>query len=100
MDALWNLKKAGSCTLPGQYPWGNHSYQPQPSSMMWPNSPSFVNKKQYELDIDRIMRGEDNRTTLMIKNIPNKYPSKMLLAAIDECHRGTYDFIYLPIDFK
>lgn len=24
----------------------------------------------------------------------------MLLAAIDERHRGTYDFIYLPIDFK
>ncbi|XP_052205266.1 protein MEI2-like 4 isoform X2 [Diospyros lotus] len=58
------------------------------------------NKKQFELDIERIMRGEDNRTTLMIKNIPNKYTSKMLLAAIDERHRGTYDFIYLPIDFK
>lgn len=24
----------------------------------------------------------------------------MLLAAIDERHKGTYDFIYLPIDFK
>jgi hypothetical protein len=24
----------------------------------------------------------------------------MLLTAIDENHRGTYDFIYLPIDFK
>jgi hypothetical protein len=24
----------------------------------------------------------------------------MLLAAIDERHRGTYNFIYLPIDFK
>ncbi|XP_022148893.1 protein MEI2-like 4 isoform X1 [Momordica charantia] len=59
-----------------------------------------ADKKQYELDIDRIMRSEDNRTTLMIKNIPNKYTSKMLLAAIDERHRGTYDFIYLPIDFK
>uniref|UniRef100_A0A7N0RA72 RRM domain-containing protein n=1 Tax=Kalanchoe fedtschenkoi TaxID=63787 RepID=A0A7N0RA72_KALFE len=58
------------------------------------------NKKQYELDIDRILRGEDSRTTLMIKNIPNKYTSKMLLAAIDERHKGTYDFIYLPIDFK
>ncbi|KAF8390746.1 hypothetical protein HHK36_025273 [Tetracentron sinense] len=58
------------------------------------------NKKQYELDIDRILRGDDTRTTLMIKNIPNKYTSKMLLAAIDEHHRGTYDFIYLPIDFK
>ncbi|KAM0047417.1 putative RNA recognition motif domain, mei2-like RNA recognition, RNA-binding domain superfamily [Helianthus debilis subsp. tardiflorus] len=58
------------------------------------------NKKQFELDLDRIMRGDDRRTTLMIKNIPNKYTSKMLLAAIDERHRGTYDFIYLPIDFK
>jgi len=58
------------------------------------------NKKQYQLDLDRIMRGEDPRTTLMIKNIPNKYTSKMLLAAIDEHHKGTYDFIYLPIDFK
>ncbi|KAL5668302.1 hypothetical protein ACJX0J_020523, partial [Zea mays] len=58
------------------------------------------NKRQYELDVDRIMRGVDSRTTLMIKNIPNKYTSKMLLAAIDESHKGTYDFIYLPIDFK
>ncbi|CAI9093085.1 OLC1v1028500C4 [Oldenlandia corymbosa var. corymbosa] len=64
------------------------------------NSSQGDNKKQFELDIDRIMRGEDKRTTLMIKNIPNKYTSKMLLAAIDERHRGTYDFIYLPIDFK
>ncbi|GFY91604.1 MEI2-like protein 5 [Actinidia rufa] len=54
------------------------------------------NKKQFELDIDRIMRGDNNRTTLMIKNIPNKYTSKLLLAAIDERHKGTYDFIYLP----
>jgi hypothetical protein len=30
------------------------------------------NKKQYQLDLDRILRGEDPRTTLMIKNIPNK----------------------------
>ncbi|XVF11395.1 hypothetical protein REPUB_Repub08aG0024300 [Reevesia pubescens] len=59
-----------------------------------------ADKKQYELDIDRIIRGDDSRTTLMIKNIPNKYTSKMLLAAIDEHCRGTYDFIYLPIDFK
>ncbi|KAL0353965.1 UNVERIFIED_CONTAM: protein MEI2-like 2 [Sesamum angustifolium] len=58
------------------------------------------NKKQYQLDLDKIINGEDVRTTLMIKNIPNKYTSKMLLAAIDETHKGTYDFLYLPIDFK
>nr|XP_017254543.1 PREDICTED: protein MEI2-like 4 isoform X2 [Daucus carota subsp. sativus] len=61
---------------------------------------SHSDKMKYELDIDRVMRGEETRTTLMIKNIPNKYTSKMLLATIDEQHRGTYDFIYLPIDFK
>lgn len=58
------------------------------------------NKRQFELDIDRIAKGEDSRTTLMIKNIPNKYNCKLLLAVIDENHRGTYDFVYLPIDFK
>ncbi|KAI7754854.1 hypothetical protein M8C21_020857 [Ambrosia artemisiifolia] len=58
------------------------------------------NKKQFQLDLDKIVKAEDTRTTLMIKNIPNKYTSKMLLASIDEKHSGTYDFLYLPIDFK
>ncbi|KAM0907159.1 hypothetical protein ACQ4PT_016307 [Festuca glaucescens] len=64
------------------------------------NSVQPENKRQFELDIDRIAKGEDSRTTLMIKNIPNKYNCKLLLAVIDENHRGTYDFVYLPIDFK
>ncbi|KAJ0475845.1 putative RNA recognition motif domain, mei2/Mei2-like RNA recognition [Helianthus annuus] len=59
-----------------------------------------MGNKQYQLDLQKIISGEDSRTTLMIKNIPNKYTSKMLLAAIDENHKGTYDFVYLPIDFK
>ncbi|KAJ6838568.1 protein MEI2-like 2 isoform X1 [Iris pallida] len=64
------------------------------------NGSLLDNKKQYQLDLEKIANGEDTRTTLMIKNIPNKYTSKMLLAAIDETHMGTYDFLYLPIDFK
>ena len=64
------------------------------------NTTNNADKKQYELDLGRILLGEDSRTTLMIKNIPNKYTSKMLLVAIDEECRGTYDFLYLPIDFK
>ncbi|EKX41102.1 hypothetical protein GUITHDRAFT_47442, partial [Guillardia theta CCMP2712] len=40
------------------------------------------------------------RTTVMIKNIPNKYTQRNLLELIDTNHQGTYDFFYLPIDFK
>lgn len=29
-------------------------------------------RKQFQLDLEKIMKGEDSRTTLMIKNIPNK----------------------------
>ncbi|XP_004492025.1 protein MEI2-like 4 isoform X2 [Cicer arietinum] len=62
---------------------------------------NLADAKRFELDIDCIKRGEDSRTTLMIKNIPNKYTSKMLLAVIDEkLDKGTYDFVYLPIDFR
>jgi hypothetical protein len=35
-------------------------------------------KKQYQLDLEKIRKGEDTRTTLMIKNIPNKYAVSML----------------------
>ncbi|XP_031284498.1 protein MEI2-like 5 isoform X1 [Pistacia vera] len=64
------------------------------------NGSQIDTKKQFQLDLEKIKNGEDTRATLMIKNIPNKYTSKMLLAAIDENHKGTYDFLYLPIDFK
>ncbi|KAJ0960249.1 hypothetical protein J5N97_001924 [Dioscorea zingiberensis] len=70
------------------------------SRRMENNGTQIDSKKQFQLDLDKIVSGEDTRTTLMIKNIPNKYTSKMLLVAIDENHKGTYDFLYLPIDFK
>jgi len=43
---------------------------------------------------------EGARTTIMVRNIPNKYNQKMLLEMLDQ-HSGTqYNFFYLPIDFK
>lgn len=37
---------------------------------------------------------------MMIKNIPNKYTIQLLLEQIDKHYQKTYDFFYLPIDFK
>ena len=43
---------------------------------------------------------EGARTTIMVRNIPNKYNQKMLLEMLDQ-HSGTqYNFFYLPIDYK
>ena len=48
----------------------------------------------------QVSKGLDKRTTIMIRNIPNKYTQAMLLQEIDASYRGSYDFFYLPIDFK
>jgi hypothetical protein len=57
-------------------------------------------KDKYRLNINDILNLKDQRTTIMIKNIPNKYTQKMLLQKINENHKDKYDFFYLPIDFK
>ena len=44
---------------------------------------------------------EDGRTTLMLRNIPNKYTQHMILQEVEAAgldHK--YDFFYLPIDFR
>ncbi|KAI0566071.1 Mei2-like protein [Gracilaria domingensis] len=58
-----------------------------------------VNSK-YVLDIGKVRSGDEMRTALMIRNIPNKYNQKMLLSTLEDEHKGHFDFIYLPIDFK
>ena len=54
------------------------------------------------LDLDAVEAGRDSRTSLMVRNIPNKYTQQMLLSEFAEHGHGpgVIDFFYLPIDFK
>lgn len=54
------------------------------------------------LSIEAVQTGADSRTSLMVRNIPNKYTQKMLLNEFQQDGHGTdkIDFFYLPIDFK
>jgi RNA recognition motif-containing protein len=83
---------------------------PPPQSPHYRAPPPLANQHQVEdrearhlmLDIDSVESGRDTRTSLMVRNIPNKYTQQMLLAEFTENGHGPgkIDFFYLPIDFK
>ena len=52
------------------------------------------------LNIARIENGQDMRTTVMIKNIPNKMTDKDLMTFIERVCSRRIDFFYLRMDFK
>ena len=52
------------------------------------------------LDIVSIENGTDTRTTVMIKNIPNKMTDKDLKNFIDRVCPRRIDFMYLRMDFQ
>ena len=58
------------------------------------------NLTKFVINLELIISETDFRTTLMIKNIPNKYTQAMLLESINRNNIFTFDFMYLPIDFK
>ena len=58
--------------------------------------------KKFDTNINfrAIIDEQDLRTTIMIKNIPNRIQKKDLIELINQKFYGTYDFLYLPIDFQ
>merc|ERR1711976_260366 len=53
-----------------------------------------------EFSIDLTQLSQTNKTTLMIRNIPNRYNKNTILRRITKNHKGKFDFFYLPIDFE
>ncbi|GAA5846981.1 hypothetical protein JCM9279_006979 [Rhodotorula babjevae] len=52
------------------------------------------------LNFERIERGLDVRTTVMIKNIPNKLKDYEVMALIEEVVGRSFDFFYLRTDYS
>ena len=68
-----------------------------------PTSPSLgtsLLNDRNQLNIARIEEGLDTRTTVMIKNIPNKMSDRDLMTYIDRVCPRRIDFFYLRMDFQ
>ena len=53
-----------------------------------------------QLDLAAIESGADTRTTVMVKNIPNKMSDRDLLSFIGKVCPRKIDFLYLRMDFQ
>ena len=60
---------------------------------------SVTNEEALEFKIDLDNVRNDERTTLMIRNIPNKYTQDLLLEELKN-YKVKFDFFYLPIDYN
>ena len=56
-------------------------------------------KEKNIINLIDILTCKDSRSTLMIKNIPNKYTISSFLEEINGSFKDTYDLFYLPIDY-
>jgi len=68
-------------------------------SRLHESSPSQPNERN-QLNLTRIENGQDTRTTVMVKNIPNKMSDKDLIAYIGNVCPRRIDFLYLRMDFQ
>ena len=106
-----------------QQPACSYSYYPSPSfcpprhvtQPLSANTKSFVphsfnNDEANVIDLEKVKSGQDQRTTLMIRNIPNGYvfagsvrprfSRKVFVKILNQTCRNRYDFLYLPFDEK
>ncbi|KAJ4483320.1 RNA recognition motif 2-domain-containing protein [Lentinula aciculospora] len=83
------------------YPWSCDSpSSSRPARNSLASSGKKGSSEHNQLNLAKIESGIDTRTTLMIKNIPNKMTNKDLVQYIAKVCPRRIDFIYLRIDFK
>ncbi len=75
-----------------------------PTALKYPLENKFNKAKDdpldFKINLENIIIGKDRRTTLMLRNIPNKYTLQNLVDEINPLFLGKYDYINLPIDYE
>jgi len=56
-------------------------------------------RAKYVINLEKIINEKDQRTTLMIKNIPRNIMQSYLMEVINKKFENLFNFFYLPIDF-
>lgn len=74
----------------------NTQFHQQIQQVQQQQQQQFNNK----INLDNIIIGADKRTTLMLRNIPNKYTLTNIVDEIGNAFWGKYDCINLPIDYE
>ena len=68
-----------------------------PISEMYKNA---IDPPKYIIHIEKILKGKDKRTTLIIRNIPNKYTISSILQDINQYFNHKFNVVYLPQDIN
>ncbi len=76
----------------------NYNYNFNVNKNRYNKKKDNIEPKFFIINIDNILKGIDNRTTVMIRHIPNKYSYHNLLEEINTVCKDKYDFFYLPLD--
>mmetsp|Transcript_102858 Transcript_102858/g.286435 ORF Transcript_102858/g.286435 Transcript_102858/m.286435 type:complete len:400 (+) Transcript_102858:103-1302(+) len=78
---------------------GKSSAASSPARRQRGSTDSAASSQGPQVVLERTVTGSE--TTVMLRNIPNRYTQTMLLSLLDEHDfKLHYDFVYLPMDFR
>lgn len=56
------------------------------------------NEEGGPIDRDLIMKGLEDRTNLMVKNIPCRYTEEQIRADFEQNHKNHFNYLHVPLD--